>query len=82
MNLYKICTLDVWGNEVDGYDINDYFTYKTNFNIEELDNFNEFCEEHLIGDPNQYELNDYANGFMEIVHKETGKPILHFYEEQ
>ncbi len=76
MSLYKVCTLDVWGNEVDGYDINDYFTLVESVNIDSDDDMTAFMSEYLKGTPEQYDIEDCCNGFMEISYK--GKPILHF----
>jgi hypothetical protein len=68
--------MEVWGNEIDGWDVNNWFNYEV-IDASDLDNFEAFCREHLRGDPSQYEL--IENGYPEIVHAETGKPILQFY---
>lgn len=77
MKTWRICTLDVWGNETDGYGINDYFTYVAECPESDLEDKTAFLIEHLIGDPNQYTWRDDCNGFIEVAHKDTGKPIFH-----
>lgn len=74
---YKATTLDVWGNQEDGYEINNFFNYQT-IDGEDLENFKAFCEEHLMGDPEQYEIDDCSTeSFYEIRVKDTGYPVLH-----
>lgn len=74
---YKICTLDVWGNEKEGYEINDYFTIMDEVLIEDDESFNKCLSELLIGDVARYDIRDEFNGFIEVSYKD--KPILHFY---
>ena len=75
---YKVCTLDVWGNEEDGYDINDYFTLCESVEINSDADMQNFMREYLKGEPDQYEITDPCNGWLEIAHE--GKPILHMWE--
>jgi len=78
MVTYKVCTLDVWGNEDDGYEINNFFTYIEALDGSELDDFEAFCKEHLKGDPLQYEIDSCSTeSFFEIRVKKTGYPVLH-----
>ena len=76
MSKYKICSLDVWGNENDGYDINDYFTI--GFVDLDQEKLEDVLKKYLIGSPKRYEIRDECNGFLEVTYK--GKPVLHFYE--
>ena len=74
---YQILTLDVWGNEINGYEINNFFNWKI-IDADELADEKAFLTEYLIGDPDQYEIDSCSTeSFFEVRHKETGKPILH-----
>jgi len=79
---YKVCTLDVWGNVKEGYDINNYFTLVESVNINSDVDMTNFLREYLKGEPSQYTIDDDYSGFIEVLYE--GLPILHFnviYEE-
>lgn len=77
---YQATTLDVWGNQEDGYEINNFFNYKV-IDAEELEDFRAFCLEHFKGDPDQYEIDSCSTeSFYEIRVKETGYPVLHLQQ--
>lgn len=74
---YQAFTLDVWGNQTDGYEINDFYKYQI-IDGSDLDNFKDFCAEHLLGNPDQYEIDSCSTeSFFEIRCIETGEPVLH-----
>lgn len=77
---HKICSLDVWGNEVDGYEINDWYT----IGYAEFTNDAEFyavLECYLIGDVKKYDIRDECNGFIEVSDPTNGKPLLQIYAQ-
>ena len=76
MAAFKVCTLDVWGNEEDGYAINNHFTLVESVNINSDADMTAFISEYLEGTPEQYDVQDDMNGFIEVSYR--GKPILHF----
>ena len=82
MAAYKVYTLDVWGNEEIGYDINNYFTLVDSVNINSDEDMTAFISEYLRGIPEQYYIQDDMNGFIEVSYSGKvsyrGKPILHF----
>lgn len=81
---YRIYELDVWGNEIDGFYINDIF--KTSRVIELLDNFDD--DELIKALEGWYEfsviveLDDYSiEGVIYINNEETSEPLLKLEKE-
>jgi hypothetical protein len=80
MDCWKMFTLDVWGNEKDGWEVNDLYFWRK-VTEQEIDDREEFVKEHLIGDVKQYEIDACSTeGFLEIRHIKSGKPIVHLYK--
>jgi len=80
MKTFTVATLDVWGNEYDGWDINNYFTWRKDVTEEELHDINAFLKEHCKGKPEDYEIYDSHSGFIEVTVAKTGEPVLHITE--
>ena len=82
MAAFKVCTLDVCGNEESDYYINNYFTLVESVDINSDDDMTAFISEYLKGDPKQYDVQNDMNGFIEVSYSGKvsyrGKPILHF----
>lgn len=86
MLVYRLHTLDVWGNETDGYEVNDAFnrgfiTLKEDFNDSELLD----AIDNKIGlQGREYaEIDDFgALDFIEIRDKSNGMPVFHLYLDE
>lgn len=81
---YNIFSLDIWGNEEDGWERNDYFSQGT---IEILEGENPIKrlidENYLVEDAEKFvQYEDFSNGYIDILLNENGKPILELQELQ
>jgi len=84
---FKIHTLDVWGNESDGFDVNDIYPASDEITFNDFDDKKDYeliqqliGAEVLRGDPiidrNAYSVDD-TNGDIIWIHvAETDKPVL------
>lgn len=81
--VWEIYELDMWGNEEDGWDCNQEFP--TGRFIEDMPEDNE----KLIEKVKEWytfkcnvEVEDWANGTIEIKNAETGEPLLRIVEHE
>jgi len=75
---YNVCTLDVWGNENDGFEVNDSFKVGT-INLYAVSTDEQILNAiSLLGyNVEGLEIEDYSdNSFIAISEKETGKPVF------
>ena len=84
---FKIHTLDVWGNESDGFDVNDIYPANDEITFNDFDNKKDYeliqqliGAEILRGDPiidrNAYSVDDTNEDIIWIHVAETDKPVL------
>ena len=74
--------LDVWGNEFDGFEINDVLGSHGTVDVRSCDSF-EVISALILNDiiyPGKYEIDDFGENethyFANLVDCETGKPLL------
>lgn len=82
MSKYKVCELDVWGNEKDGYEVNNWYTtgfITLNDQDDLITELNKQLEYKV--NVNLVDVHDEYNGFIEIADKKTGKPLLQLTKE-
>ena len=74
---FTIKFLDVWGNEEDGFEVNDVLSTDT-IDSSELDNFTAFCNTYLRGPSDLYKIIWHDENSGEVNLKVNGRPILNF----
>jgi len=85
MRKWKVCSLDVWGNETTGYDVNDAFTIGFCNEGDQADGedlVESVIGEYLKGTIDNYSVSDNGDSFIEISLKSTGEPVLHLLLER
>jgi hypothetical protein len=81
MLYYTLYTLDVWGNQEDGYDVNDSFSQGT---IALPDGFTDndllkaIADKIGLSNPQLAQIEDHGE-FIEVTDKTNGIPVFHLY---
>jgi hypothetical protein len=81
MLTYKLYTLDVWGNESEGFEVNDSYgqgTIELNESFSDADLLNAIDASVGIRGREYAEVSDHGE-FIEVFDKTNGMPVFHLY---
>mgnify|MGYP001588594612 FL=1 len=84
----KLCLLDVWGNESDGFEVNDRGStldiIEVPKDISNADLLKLITKDYLKGYSKSYELDLFGDDHIlgNVLHKNTGMPIMEIEEMQ
>ncbi len=81
-NKLQVCSLDVWGNEDDGFEVNNVFRTGIDL-LPEMDEayYYKQIREYFPAIP-QFEINWSDESWADVDDKKTGKPLLQIRGDQ
>ena len=84
---YKVCTLDVWGNSEDGFDVNDQFaagSIELSAEMSDSEILQKLADEGFLtaNAVDCGEIDSSDDLFMTVQDKEDGRPVLDLYSEE
>jgi hypothetical protein len=84
---YKVCTLDVWGNSEDGYEVNDQFaagSIELSPEMSDAEILQKLADEGYLTENavDCGEIDTSDESFMTVHDKADGRPVLNLFAEE